>query len=571
MSTWEKDITGDGAGASITYSTGTDSIGHILNTLIGYGLIRQLMANMKETVNSESFPIKDIIDQIDIDKNITDYNLSKNWNKSVVSLSEKVDKFLSGDADYFNGQVNLATIKEGNAGLNFTGGTETEYVQPNSNLSEGEYHETYRDEVNTRGISGVRVPDSIRKDLTLGNYLDFTEYYKDKGRDTTPELNLLMPQYNRQVRVEDLDRNFWVISQVMSGLSKILFSPDGLKGIFKDLITEIAHLWSTVALLWLGVEASEPADYDVYYDFVTLSNNNFMHMTYDYPNGSTGNHIDINTSIVGEIGEDREKLALDSLLDAAIAAHPNSHICLLAEIRHQHYQDNCYSEVSYKLCLYNRFYGKRRFVNIVFNKGKQVDSAEELEETNYTDKNFYIGSEFDQSSGEVITSQLRAVDFKKVTMAFKKVNRTLYSYKYPFSSLSDMEKEWDYMLAIRILPKVIADFSNKNFITINLSFTFEDAGWGLINGIDIDIDSLEKSITLGEMTANRTLTTNNSDSTTIEVAFESSKELKILSQGASWGGQVRPQAGCFPGELLTCIYYNSSYDYSKDSTTGIVR
>jgi hypothetical protein len=36
-----------------------------------------------------------------------------------------------------------------------------------------------------------------------------------------------MPQYGRRVEIEDLDRNFWVIAQVISAISNYLFGTDG--------------------------------------------------------------------------------------------------------------------------------------------------------------------------------------------------------------------------------------------------------------------------------------------------------------------------------------------------------
>jgi hypothetical protein len=53
-------------------------------------------------------------------------------------------------------------------------------------------------------------------------------------------IRLIMPQNKRRVEVEDLNRNFWVIAQVIAGVSAYLFDGDGPIGEFlKGMIKEI--------------------------------------------------------------------------------------------------------------------------------------------------------------------------------------------------------------------------------------------------------------------------------------------------------------------------------------------
>jgi len=65
-----------------------------------------------------------------------------------------------------------------------------------------------------------------------------------------------MPKYSKEIEVEDLNRNFWVISQVLSALSWYLFQ-DGLKNNLKnnlaDIINELTQLWDNVILLWAAL------------------------------------------------------------------------------------------------------------------------------------------------------------------------------------------------------------------------------------------------------------------------------------------------------------------------------
>jgi hypothetical protein len=50
-----------------------------------------------------------------------------------------------------------------------------------------------------------------------------------------------MPRYKRKVEVEDLNRNFWVIGQVLAGICADLFDDEGpIGGMIKGLLKEIA-------------------------------------------------------------------------------------------------------------------------------------------------------------------------------------------------------------------------------------------------------------------------------------------------------------------------------------------
>ena len=98
-------------------------------------------------------------------------------------------------------------LKKANAGFNFTdtGATiESDPINP-VNPEDNETPESYID---------VR-QDEINSVLTNGKKIDFTNKFGNY-------LRLLMPQYARRVEIEDLNRNFWVISQVLSLLTKYL-------------------------------------------------------------------------------------------------------------------------------------------------------------------------------------------------------------------------------------------------------------------------------------------------------------------------------------------------------------
>lgn len=70
-------------------------------------------------------------------------------------------------------------------------------------------------------------------------------------------IRLLMPMYEHCVEVEDLNRNFWVIGQVITLLLQSLFDPDGMIKKFLNIIgAEIEELWNNTDHLWGAVLAN---------------------------------------------------------------------------------------------------------------------------------------------------------------------------------------------------------------------------------------------------------------------------------------------------------------------------
>jgi hypothetical protein len=97
----------------------------------------------------------------------------------------------------------------------------------------------------------VRGSDKRVSALTDKNKLDFT---RKKKSEKNRWIRLLMPRYKRKVEVEDLNRNFWVIGQVLAGISADIFDENGPIGsVLKGLLKEIAELWENVVYLWAGL------------------------------------------------------------------------------------------------------------------------------------------------------------------------------------------------------------------------------------------------------------------------------------------------------------------------------
>ena len=68
----------------------------------------------------------------------------------------------------------------------------------------------------------------------------------------TNGINLLMPQYSRRVEIEDLNKNFWVIANVLDAVTNSLWNSNGIMNIFSDTLNEIGDLWQNIWNIWDG-------------------------------------------------------------------------------------------------------------------------------------------------------------------------------------------------------------------------------------------------------------------------------------------------------------------------------
>ena len=154
------------------------------------------------------------------------------WNSSVKGL---YDKYNSLDNDGRKiGEIAVEDIKDADAGYDFSGAP---WVRPEKNL-EGKTYSQERDR------------DKLEEVLNDNKQLQFT------ASETAEYIRLIMPKYTRRVEIEDLDRNFWVIGQVLAALSKMMLDPDSLLNqILKQIISEIVQLWDNTYRIWQAIKA----------------------------------------------------------------------------------------------------------------------------------------------------------------------------------------------------------------------------------------------------------------------------------------------------------------------------
>ena len=207
--------------------------------------------------------------------------------------------------------------------------------------------------------SRVRGEDKKISALTNEEKMGFTRT-KNDGEDSH-WIRLLMPQYKRKVEVEDLDRNFWVIGQVLTGISIYLFDENGpLNAVLKGLLKELAQIWENTLYLWSAFDLlNQKRSYaDVHTEVVVLSYNEL------YPYLKYDNFDNINEDV---------ETSISNALNYLIQMYPDYNLCIMPYIRGNNYEQNYYNEVILPgIWLYDRNDNTPAWKVLPFSGGEKV-------------------------------------------------------------------------------------------------------------------------------------------------------------------------------------------------------
>lgn len=169
------------------------------------------------------------------------------WNESLQDLSNFFQEKMSLTDDQVilettkeeisdNKAITIATLKDSDAAYSF----KNQWVNPWRNIDGDSYDE-------------VRKKDEVLDILKNANKLQYTREKKKEVEEKIAKwLRLIMPQYGRRVEIEDLDRNFWTIGQVVAAISNYLFGKDApLPKVLQGALREVTELWENALYLWL--------------------------------------------------------------------------------------------------------------------------------------------------------------------------------------------------------------------------------------------------------------------------------------------------------------------------------
>lgn len=340
-----------------------------------------------------------------------------------------------------NGGFRITDVKNANAGNSFTNDGERPWVIPNYNVDGDTYDKV-------RGIDKILQVLTSHKEMQFTHTQNQTNSEKNNQIDNPTSgvskyIRLLMPKYLRRVEVEDLNRNFWVIGQVLAAISAYLFDEDSpVTQMFKRILSELIQLWENILYLWAAVMlvSQKPYYTKVHTEVVYIPNDSYRDY-WKYDNFQATRTTDLKT-----IWTNRLQYLKDS--------YPECHLCILPVVRGGNYRHNYYSTETWPgVILYNR-------------------NTEEVQYRAFTSNNEFT-----------ITPELA----KRMYCIHEAENE--FRYYAPFSNVNTSlteELQYRYTAALRVRPVNIGIVFNseQNTFTFNsINLCLDDAIGQAITGV----------------------------------------------------------------------------------------
>lgn len=321
----------------------------------------------------------------DLIKYFKDYFVNLDENKTITVSGKEAN-----GASVSNNFYIIRNILKANAGNHFKmvedkDANSNKWTLPHLNIDNVSY-------------GNVRGNDKILEVLESAKNLDFT-HTQDQVESTTQDdsaitkyIRLLMPKYIRRVEVEDLNRNFWVIGQVLSIVCAALFDDDSpIPQMLKKLSSETLQLWENVLYLWAAVnllnekEGEAPAPEEI-----TAVHREVI----DYPRAVDKPFRDI-SSFTNVPDFDALKAAYEAdpqhkdpwwwRLKGYKELYSASHLCLLIRCRFGNYEKDYYhTEVYPYLVIYNRNQDHWYYIKLKDYENKTLGITLRIDSSTYT-------------------------------------------------------------------------------------------------------------------------------------------------------------------------------------------
>ena len=426
-------------------------------------------------------------------------SIEKIWNQSLKDLLDNFQKFIDEGGDRTIGTTEEASfglkdIKNGDAAASF--GLSTPFVKPWYNIDGKDY-------------SFVRAFDLVKSVVENKLNLQFTH---KAATDTW--LRLIMPKYTRRVEVEDLNRNFWAIAQVISYISDYLFNTEsgGILSIFGDILDEIMQLWENILYLWIlyAIDKMQECN-NIHVEMVPIQNwGGKTERMYDL-NGEEffGGLFDRFSNVIlselkNEDGSDRDNINKGTCSQAFTTflqiyteneadylyrlAKPvtagsvinddernsndvyyhykfkygNSNICVIPYYRFFNYYRNQFSAIAIPcILLYNRFKNEWEIIPL---RDKNLSTEQYNCPAIINLQDFYNGS--------TIADYLQ-----KNTVGIKEdLDTNSYSYFFPFAQFEQKGGVGDYYSVVRFEPDFKFEHNTREIFLNNCCFNLFDAG-----------------------------------------------------------------------------------------------
>lgn len=380
-------------------------------------------------------------------------NLSSNyWNSSVRNAIENFQDLASAatipaspEDLVGNTYVSYEDLKKANAGYTFINSVFssnpvqlTPWVKPNINMYQSSYGSTRNE--------GQEVGDAALSVLRHIGNLQFTHTQEQQfdWRDINKNIRLLMPKNAHRVEVEDLNRNFWVITQTIAAISGFLFGDPkkSYLGELEFLLDEIIQLWDNVLWIWILLLNSIAEENQIHIEEVAIYDGDESYTR------SYERHLDkFYLNRIHQTTDGQVRRTLDQLAQK----YPNRNLVILIQERKNNYMWEYFDTISFPyLCVKEKQGAWKKYrlcahipaANEIFSGEVATDNFE------FSINNFF---------GVNISSKIGQIH----------ENGRTHTYHYPATSLPQQNQRW--FGALRVTPRITAELVDGH-IKIN---TFE--------------------------------------------------------------------------------------------------
>lgn len=402
--------------------------------------------------------------------------------------------------------IAVSDIKNADAGYDFI----RDWVKPKTNID----HETYEE---------VRGVDAIHSVLTNDSELQFTRK-KVGDHENNNWIRLLMPKYLRKVEVEDLNRNFWVIGQVIAALSAQLFGSNSIKDLFEGILKELIGLWENTLYLWAaaGMVSQKDVVTDIHIEYVPIPNSTIQsYRKFD-------NFGEVAPTTMNEIKERMNYL---------IKQYSESNIIMIPEVRMDNYKHNYYSRAEYPcMIVYNRNTGKMTVANL------------NIDTTYRFGKNYLVvdlKEDFNKLADWIYVNHIGAINEEE----------NFYNFVQDFSAISGTSPYYAAMRTVVPAFSATYDTTTDSIVVENFQFQFYDAAAQAIDGNHYLVASFtqftpDPTAPDGKGAANTwTFNSNSGDSEIVHLYYT---DFGSTSGTLTDMDSITIRHGLYLGELISC-------------------
>lgn len=437
------------------------------------------------------------------------------WNESFQRLLTIYRQYFIDHGEIDSTNITVDDILKANAGNSFNETKPWAIPWNSSDTLKIHNEDTYTVPYN---YSTVRANDKIKRVLNDKRFLQFTHKLFDKY------IRLLMPEYERTVEIEDLNRNFWVIGQVLTGILSFLFDEDSpINDLFNGMLDELAQLWENLLYLWVAFALISQA----------LRENDIMVLTipinslYSEPYIKFDDFQRNNTTQLNAIW-DKLKYLKD--------VYNRSTLVIIPEVRQNAYLENYYARVSYPgVIIYNRKVAEG-VANLYPASQPNVSNQERVEHIpfnkNSTNRNLIVelGNNL-RINGELYQNNPWGV--------YESSPR--YYFKSDFADDSEGLNGVAYVAAIRTIFDIITppEFTNGELTNFGISVSCIDVAKELGGAPDAEVYSCEYNFTQDKFVCENEVVKDNA----VAVVDESKEIVKGWYRGEviSWIHKATPQ------------------------------